>query len=114
MPKGMTGDVGEMDPAALERLVRMGGNKLAVEMIDLFFDFAPKILAEARTALPTGDLATVGRVGHTLRSSAQNLGALQLRTAAEQLEQAAREQQAAALPALLTAVEAAFLLQKPP
>lgn len=97
-----------MDPAAIERLVQFGGKRLAVEMIDLFFDYAPKILTEAQSALPAGDLRTLARVGHSLRSSARNLGANRLLVAAQAVERAATDQQTTQLPAQLAELAAAF------
>jgi HPt (histidine-containing phosphotransfer) domain-containing protein len=109
VPKGTMEDIREMDPAAIERLLRLGGNKLAVEMVDIFLDFAPQIIREAQVALPAGDFQTVSRTGHSLRSSARNLGANRLYAVAERLEQAALTPQPDQLPGLLAELEAAFL-----
>jgi HPt (histidine-containing phosphotransfer) domain-containing protein len=97
-----------LDPTALTRLCRLGGNKFAREMIDLFLDYAGKKVAEARQAQTTGDLAGIEKAAHPLKSSAGNVGASQVQDLAAQLEQAAKSGHAAAVAASLAELEQAF------
>jgi HPt (histidine-containing phosphotransfer) domain-containing protein len=58
------------NPAAIERLCRLGGEKFAVEMIDLFFSYGAKKVAEARQAREAGNLTALADAAHPLKSSA--------------------------------------------
>ncbi|KQQ32475.1 hypothetical protein ASF61_15740 [Duganella sp. Leaf126] len=62
----------------------------------------------ARSALAEGRLPEAGKIFHGLRGSIGNLGAKRLVTAALALEQAILARDAAAIPALLTAVETEY------
>ena len=97
----------QLDPAALARLRRLGGIKFTREMIDLFLDYAPKKVAEARRAQLAGDLAGVGKAVHPIKSSAGNVGAVRLQEWATRLELDAKAGQAAAVAAGLTELELA-------
>lgn len=74
------------DRQALERLRRIGGAELALQMIALFREAAPTRLREAREGLAAGDLRALERAGHALISSAGNVGATELLEAARALE----------------------------
>lgn len=78
-----------MDPAALERLNRIGGQGFLVEMVELFLEHAPQRLATANEALAEGDLKTVYRAAHSLKSTAANVGAARLQALAAELEERA-------------------------
>jgi HPt (histidine-containing phosphotransfer) domain-containing protein len=78
-----------VDTAALDRLNRIGGQAFLVEMIELFLEHAPQRLATAREAFDAGDLDTVYRTAHSLKSTAANVGAEEVRAAAERLEERA-------------------------
>lgn len=78
-----------MDPAALERLNRIGGQEFLVEMLELFLEHAPQRLATAHEAFDTGDLETVYRAAHSLKSTAANVGAARLQALAAELEERA-------------------------
>jgi HPt (histidine-containing phosphotransfer) domain-containing protein len=75
--------------ARLAMLRRVGGDKLIHELIQLLLDSVPAKLVAARAALEQGDTDQVGRAGHSLTSSAGNLGAREMQHAAFALEQAA-------------------------
>lgn len=78
-----------MDPSALERLNRIGGQHFLVEMVELFLEHAPQRLATANEALAGGDLKTVYRAAHSLKSTAANVGAARLQALAAELEECA-------------------------
>lgn len=99
----MSADEGRrvLDPAALERLLRIGGQEFLVEMIELFLEHAPQRLATARAAFEAGETTTLYRAAHSLKSTAGNLGARALQDSAEQAEaRAAAEDLEAILPLL--------------
>ena len=96
------------DPGAVERLCRLGGEKFAAQMIDLFSSFGAQKLAEAQAARQAGNLAALAEVIHALKSTAGNVGALRLQDLAARLEQAAREQNAGQADTLAGELEPAF------
>jgi HPt (histidine-containing phosphotransfer) domain-containing protein len=83
------GDV--LDPAALERLVRLGGQDFLIEMIQLFLENAPERLRAARRSVDDGDPDGVYLAAHSLKSTAGNLGARGMQEVAERLEERARD-----------------------
>jgi HPt (histidine-containing phosphotransfer) domain-containing protein len=96
------------DPAAIERLVKLGGPKFTMEMIDLFGSYGGKKMAEARLAQQAGKLTALADAAHPLKSSAGNLGAVRVQELAAQLELSARAQKAEAATAQLDELERAF------
>jgi HPt (histidine-containing phosphotransfer) domain-containing protein len=101
-------ETNSFNPAAIERLCRLGGNKFAVEMIDLFFSYGGKKLTAAREAQQSGSLAALAEAAHPLKSSAGNVGAIRVQTLAAQLEQFALELKAAQAGTQLAELESAF------
>lgn len=96
------------DPAAIERLLKLGGPKFTVEMIDLFGSYGAKKVAEARSAQNAGKLAALAEAAHPLKSSAGNVGAIRVQELAAQLEASARESKAELAGAQLDELERAF------
>jgi HPt (histidine-containing phosphotransfer) domain-containing protein len=78
------GPVGDVN--ALKRLERFGGAKLRAEITSLFLQEAPSRIASARAALARGNIEGVRSVGHMLKSSAGQMGALGMQRICEQLE----------------------------
>jgi HPt (histidine-containing phosphotransfer) domain-containing protein len=74
------------DVNALKRLERFGGPKLRAEITSLFLKEAPSRIAAARAALARGKAEDVRAVGHMLKSSAGQMGALGMQKICEQLE----------------------------
>lgn len=90
------GEVREgLDPEALERLRRLGGNDLVRRMGELFLAVGEDRRAAARAGLESGDLESLERAAHSLKSSAGNMGAATLMERAGDLERAAEEARAA-------------------
>jgi CheY-like chemotaxis protein len=70
--------------AALERV---GGDEtLLREIVGLFLDDYPKLLADVEAAVAAGDAARLRRAAHTLKGSVGNFGAQQAHDAARELE----------------------------
>ena len=90
-----------IDPAAIERLRKLGGPAFVAEMIDLFGQYVPGRLAAARDALKSGDLPALAKAVHPLKSSAGNVGARRMLDLARQIEGEAASGAAAGLPALM-------------
>lgn len=85
-----------VDAAALERLSRIGGQEFLIEMVELFLEHAPQRLTTANEAYAAGDLKTVYRTAHSLKSTAANIGAARLQSLAAELEERAAAGDAAA------------------
>lgn len=79
-----------LDPAALDRLKRFGGDKLLGEMIRLFLEAAPERIAAARAASNGGDAPGAELALHSLKSSSAQLGAMRMQRLCSQGEQLAR------------------------
>ena len=96
------------DPAAIERLLKLGGPKFTLEMINLFGSYGAKKIAEARQARQSGDLAALADAAHPLKSSAGNVGAVRVQELAAQVEVSARGQQGDQAVAQFDELERAF------
>ena len=97
-----------LDPAAIERLRKLGGDKFASDMIGLFFSYGGKKVSEAKQAQQAGDLAGVANAAHPMKSSAGNVGAARVQALAAQLEQAAKSGNSDAIAGLVGEFESAF------
>jgi HPt (histidine-containing phosphotransfer) domain-containing protein len=95
-----------IDPAAIERLQRIGGTSFVCDMIDLFMGYVPGRLAEARAALARADLPGVAKCVHPVRSSSGNVGARRMMALATTLERLATAAEPAELPDLMNRIEA--------
>ena len=101
-----------IDPAALERLERLGGPAFVRQMIDLYLDYAPGRIAAAQAALASGDLPALEQAVHPLRSGSGNLGANVVMQLAQRLELAAHNHEPVPLAPLLEELSAAFTLAR--
>jgi len=105
----MTDISSPFDPAALDRLVRFGGEKLLASMIDVFRSNGRERLDAARAALDAGDAAAAALAVHSLKSSAAQLGAMKLSGLCADAEVAARAERleplAGSLPELVAAYD---------
>jgi two-component system cell cycle response regulator DivK len=93
---------------ARERLIRLGGPRLANELAAIYLDEMPRRIAVARTALREGDAEVLGDTAHGMRSSSAQLGATELATACEEVELAAHRGDVVAAAARLMAVETRY------
>jgi HPt (histidine-containing phosphotransfer) domain-containing protein len=86
----VSADAPVLDPAAVVRLQRLGGDKLLREMVRLYLENSQERLAQIDTGLAEGGALDETRRGaHSLKSSAANVGALRVSAAASELEAAA-------------------------
>jgi HPt (histidine-containing phosphotransfer) domain-containing protein len=95
-------------PEFLDRLVRFGGDKLLNSVIDIFLKEGPVRLDVARHGAASGNATVVRHALHSLKSSAAQLGAVQLSEYCGEGELLAMENASAALIAVaVTNVERA-------
>jgi two-component system sensor histidine kinase/response regulator len=88
---------------ALDRVE--GDRELLAELVKLFEEETPKLLAEVRDAIAKGDAKTLERAAHTIKGSAGNFGAQPASQAALDLEQLARSGDLSRATELMEAVE---------
>ena len=93
---------------ARERLIRLGGPRLANELAAIYLDEMPRRIATARTALREGDPEALGEAAHGMRSSSAQLGATELASACEELEHAADRQDVVTAATRLTVIEGRY------
>lgn len=77
----------EFDDGMLDKLKDVGGNKLLVKMIDLFLAVTPDKVSGINADILAGNAADAGRIAHSLKSSAGQLGANQMSNLCSDLEQ---------------------------
>jgi histidine phosphotransfer protein HptB len=75
-----------IDPAAFAELQASAGEDFTKELVDTFFEEAPLMLTELRTALVSRDAEAFRRAAHSLKSNSQTFGALALASMARLLE----------------------------
>lgn len=97
-----------LEQSALDRLKEWGGDKLLGQMIRLFLENAPGRMTQIRVGADGGDIKESEKGAHSLKSSAANLGAMQLRAVAADMERVAAGGDTAAVLALLPSLEGAF------
>jgi PAS domain S-box-containing protein len=81
---------GAIDRAVFERLVATTGGPFVAELIDTFGEDARELLATLRRTLAATDRDAFRRAAHSLKSTAESLGATGLAALARELEVAAR------------------------
>jgi HPt (histidine-containing phosphotransfer) domain-containing protein len=75
-----------LDPTALERLRRIGGDRLLRMMMTSFVEHGAVRMATARAAAAAGDGKGVSEEAHALKSTAGNIGASALQRTAQKVE----------------------------
>lgn len=96
------------EQAARERLIRLGGLRLANELAAIYLDEMKRRIATARNALREGDVDVLGNAAHGMRSSSAQLGATELAAACEAVEMAAERRDITAAAERLMEVEARY------
>lgn len=92
-----------------EALDQMGGDvELLHEVVEIFFETAPELFRQIDEALAGNDLPRLQMVAHGLKGSAASIGALGFSAVARELENAARQENAAAIPAVLARLREAL------
>jgi HPt (histidine-containing phosphotransfer) domain-containing protein len=102
----------QLDPAALERLRRLGGDAFVLKMTDLFLSYGGQKIEEGRQALEAANLAGVAAAVHAIKSSAGNVGASVVQDLARRIEQLALQSQGDSLPGLMQELELSFARTK--
>lgn len=74
------------NPAAIEMLRRVGGERLAKKMAEMFRRSAPAKMAAARSAAERLDAAALALAAHSLKSSSGQIGASRLQEICADLE----------------------------
>jgi CheY-like chemotaxis protein/nitrogen-specific signal transduction histidine kinase len=97
----------QVDRASLLERVE-GDQELLVEMVHLFQQDVPNLVAALKDALQRGDMTVLERSAHSLKGAAGNLSAKALAAAALQLEKDAKNQDAAAANASFVELERAL------
>jgi|LNFM01.1.fsa_nt_gb HPt (histidine-containing phosphotransfer) domain-containing protein len=77
--------------AALRALQVPGRPSILLRVMDLFASSAQALVAELEQALESGDLPTIMRAAHTLKSSSANIGATELAAHSKRIEQCGRD-----------------------
>lgn len=84
-----------IDPQAIENLRNLdpeGDDGFLRELIQIFLEDTPQRIGELEQSLASGDTACFTRAAHSIKGSASNMGAEQLRSVAEKLETHSRTQ----------------------
>jgi HPt (histidine-containing phosphotransfer) domain-containing protein len=104
-------EISQGSHALIERVSLMerveGDQELLTEMIHLFQEDAPNLLAAMRDALQRGDMVVLERSAHSLKGAAGNLSAKSTAAAALQLEANAKNRDTASARGSLVEVERA-------
>ena len=104
----MTEPDGVIDPQAQARLQEWGGPKLLSQMVRLFLENAPVRIEQVRKGLAEGSLKDAERGVHSLKSSAANVGAVQVNKLAAHMESLAAGGDSAGVAQQLPGLEAAY------
>ena len=75
-----------IDPETWETMKSMTEPAFLVELIDVYLIDSPQLIEQIRTGLAAGDVETVRRAAHSLKSNSASFGANQLANAARELE----------------------------
>ena len=75
-----------IDDAAFAELQASAGADFVNELVDTFFEEAPRMLEELRSAAAEGRADAFRRAAHSLKSNANTFGALDLGALARELE----------------------------
>ena len=97
-----------LDPSAMERLRRIGGDRLIEKMLVSFQAFSTEKVAEIKSSIAQERWKEAGLAAHALKSSAGNVGAMELQRLSFAVECAGREDDGESIPELATELLAAF------
>ncbi len=103
-----------LDPAALKNLRDMvgGDTEFIVELVNVFFGEAPKLLSDMRQALESKDAVLLHRAAHSLKSSSAEFGATALSGSCRELESMGRNGVFSGVDELLGRAEAEYAQAK--
>jgi hypothetical protein len=96
-----------IDAAALAQLRELdpqGSSGIVTRVLQTYQRSLARFVSDVEAARAAGDIPTLGRLTHTLRSSSASVGALQLSALCRQVESQVRDRQLDDLPVLLDAL----------
>lgn len=96
------------ETSALEKLMKLGGNKLVRRIITSFLENTPQRIEAAVEGHKAGNLNVLERSVHSIKSSAGQIGAARLRYVAEKIEQLSAEKRGSEIPSLLLELRESF------
>src|SRR5262249_19568893 len=79
-----------LDMSVLDALSAEMGADFLAQLIAVFLEDTPKVLADLRQALESSDAGALARAAHTLKSNATNMGAVPLADLSSELEELGR------------------------
>jgi HPt (histidine-containing phosphotransfer) domain-containing protein len=97
-----------LDPRAAARLRDWGGDKLLSQMVRLFLENSPTRMDQIRSAVDADNPRQAEMGAHSLKSSAANLGAEELRSLAGEMEKIAAACDVDGMRARLSHLDAAY------
>ena len=89
-----------IDPAIFSELQATAGADFVVELVGTFFEEAPQMIGDLRSALAAGDAERFRRAAHSLKTNANTFGATALGAGARELELGGLPADASAIDAL--------------
>lgn len=104
-----------VDPEAIANLRALSpddGDVFLKEILGIFLEDTPKRISELHAGLRAGAAPDFVRAAHSIKGSASNVGAMELRSIAEQLEHRSRKEGLADVASQVAALEAAFARAK--
>lgn len=101
-------DAAIIDAGTFAELQESAGAEFVAELLGTFFEEAPGMLAELRSARAAGDPVRFKRAAHSLKSNSQTFGARQLAGLARSLEMAGLDADPARDALALDALEATY------
>ncbi|MBI5353585.1 MAG: Hpt domain-containing protein [Chloroflexi bacterium] len=81
----------QIDQSIFNTLKETTGSDFIAELIDVFLNDAPDLIAQMHSALATRDSDTFRRAAHSMKSNAATFGAMELSALAKELEIFGRE-----------------------
>jgi HPt (histidine-containing phosphotransfer) domain-containing protein len=97
-----------IDRATYQDLQDTAGKEFVVELLDTFFEEAPRMLAELRAARAASDAEGFRRAAHSLKSNASTFGASDMAMLARVLELGGLDADAARDALAIDRLEAAY------
>lgn len=104
-----------IDPEAIENLRALNpddGDGFLRDIIGIFLEDTPARIAELRESLTSGDTIRFTRAAHSIKGSASNLGANQLRVIAGDLEHRSKSDGLGTLVTTIDQLDASFQVAK--
>jgi two-component system sensor histidine kinase BarA len=102
---------GPIDPTVFANLVEMTGGEMDFvdELADTFLEDGDRQIAAMRAAVDDGDVETLTRAAHSMKSGSLNVGALELGALCRSLEEAGRSGSVPDADVRIAAIDDAFM-----